>query len=650
MNRSIVCILAALVVRSIPTEQTLARGSDVTPSDEHSTIPGDLIAMLDLLAETIVQALGFGVAVVNLTCPDGSLEVVSVAGDEDARRVLLGTTDTVQSWQQMLLASEDWGRLRFQDHAHALASPELLSWVPDLEMVDAEDAWHPEDALFAPLVGEDGALLGVLSVDLPSDGRRPDLATRNALEAFAVSVALAIEHATLRQQAELSEQAMLRQATHDSLTGLANRALLEDRLRNALACQDPGTMTALVFIDIDGFKSINDLHSHAAGDQVLRSVADRITGSIRPHDTAARWGGDEFLVLLERLPDETAAVEVAQRIMGSMVDPVKADDHLIKVTASMGVSFGAPDDGIDAEELMRRADSAMYDVKHTGRNGYATFRTAGQPTSHRLHLLDLLSRALREERLVVHYQPLVRVSDQIMVGVEALLRLRDDDGTLVLPNDFLPLARDGGTLIAIEHQVFRLACSQVAQWVEDGHDLRLSVNVCAQQLLEIEDFEAVVLSALADSGLTADRLICEITEHDLVDINEPMVAGISRLVHSGVRMSIDDFGTGFGSFTYVHTLPIQELKIDRSFVAGASETSGAILRSIAGLAGDLGMNCVAEGVETTEQHQLVREAGVAAAQGSLYSSPLDPETLTAMLETEKLTLAGAGCRRDVAGE
>jgi len=610
----------------------------VTTSDEHSTIPDDLIAMLDLLAETIVQALGFGVAVINLTRPDGSLEVVSVAGDEDARGVLLGTTDTVERWQHMLLVSEDWGRLRFQDHAHELAAPELLTWVPDFEMVDAEDAWHPADALFAPLVAEDGALLGVLSVDLPSGGRRPDLATRSALEAFAVSAALAIEHATLRQQAELSEQAMLRQATHDSLTGIANRALLEGRLQDALACQDPGLMTALLFIDIDRFKSINDLHSHAAGDQVLRSVADRITGSIRPYDTAARWGGDEFLVLLERLPDETTAVEVAQRIMDSLVDPVKADDQLIDVTVSMGVSFVAPGDSLDAEELIRRADAAMYDVKHTGRNGYATFRTAGQATSHRVHLLDLLSRALREERLVVHYQPVVRVSDHAIVGVEALLRLRDDDGTLVLPNDFLPLARDSGTLIAMEHHVFGVACRQVARWLADGHDLRLAVNVSAQQLLKTEDFEAVVLSALADSGLTADRLICEITEHDLVDISEPTVAGISRLVHGGIRMSIDDFGTGFGSLTYVHTLPIHELKIDRSFVAGARETSGAILRSIAGLAADLGMNCVAEGVETTEQHQLVHEAGVPTAQGSLYSRPLDPETLTSMLESERLTL------------
>ncbi len=606
----------------------------MTTPVERSTIPDDLIAMLDLLAETIVQALGFGVAVVNLTRVDGTLEVVSVAGDEGARLLLLGTTDTAERWQQMLAASEDWGRLRFQDHNHDLADPDLLTWIPDVEVVDAEDAWHPEDALFAPLVAEDGALLGVLSVDLPLDGRRPNLATRHALEAFAVSAALAIEHATMRQRAELSERAVLQQATHDSLTGLANRTLLEGRLRNSLTSHHEELMTALVFIDLDRFKLINDLHSHATGDQVLRAVAHRITAAIRPYDTAARWGGDEFLVLLERLPDVRVAVEVVQRISDSLAFPVTTGDGPIAVTASMGVSLMRPEDSFeeaDAEELIRRADAAMYEVKHTGRNGYAMFDTTGQSTSGRLHLLDLLSRALSEERIVVHYQPLVRVSDQGIVGVEALLRLRDDDGSLVPPLDFIALARDSGTLIPIEHEVIHRACAQVGRWAQDGHDLRVSVNVCAEQLHHSEDFENIVNSALTASGLTASRLVCEITEQDLFDLSEATVDGIARLVQHGVRMSLDDFGTGFGSLTHVHALPIQELKIDRSFVAGAQATGGAILRSIAGLAADLGMNCVAEGVETPEEHELVREAGVPQAQGFLYARPVDPETLAKML-------------------
>lgn len=604
----------------------------MTTLDEQATIPDDLIAMLDLLADTIVQALGFGVAVVNLARHDGSLQVVSVAGDTEARALLLGTTDTAERWQGLLAASEDWGRLRFQDHDHDLATPELLTWVPDTEIVDAPNAWHPEDALFAPLVAEDGKLLGVLSVDLPRDRLRPTMATREALEAFAVSAALAIEHATMRQRAEVSEQAFKRQATHDSLTGIANRALLEDRLRNAIARQDKGGIVALVFIDLDRFKLINDLHSHATGDRVLQAVAERVTAAVRPHDTVARWGGDEFLVLLERLPDEATALKVVQRISDSLTEPVKAEDRQVSVTASLGVSLLGPGDDVGADELIRRADAAMYEVKHTGRNGHAMFDMTGQSTSRRVHLLDLLSRALSEDRVVLHYQPVVRVSDQRIVGVEALLRLRDDDDTLVPPLDFLPLALDSGTLVPIEHEVIRQACTQVARWVDDGHDLHVAVNVCAEQLRRIEDFEGIVHTALAISRLGADRLVCELTEHALVDVTEATVAGIERLVERGVRMSIDDFGTGFGSLTYVSTLSIQEVKIDRSFVtAGARARAGAICRSIAGLAAELGMNCVAEGVETPEQHELVRNAGVPHAQGFLYSPPVDPATLAQML-------------------
>ena len=603
----------------------------VTTLEEHSTIPDDLIAMLDLLAETIVEALGFGVAAVNLARSDGSLEVVSVAGDEDARRLLLGTSQTAEKWELLLNAGERWGRLRFQDHNVDQARRDLLTWVPDIEVVDAVDAWHPEDALFAPLVAEDGALLGVLSVDLPRGGLRPDLATRHALEAFGVSAALAIEHATMRRRAELSEREMIRQSTHDALTGIANRSLLESLLNHAVRRADSKTLTALVFIDIDRFKSINDLHSHATGDQVLRAVAARISGAIRPHDTAARWGGDEFLVLLERLPDEATALQVVQRIRESLARPVTTGDRQVSVTASMGVSLITTEDRCDAAEIIRRADAAMYEVKRSGRNGYAMFRTIGPSTSRRLHLSDLLSRALSEERVVVHYQPLVCLSDRSIIGMEALLRLRDDDGSLVPPLDFLPLARADGSLIAIEREVIQQACAQVARWVDRGHDLRLSVNVSARHLRQTEYLENTIDAALTSSRLSAERLVCEITEHALVDLSETTIAGIERLVRRGVRMSIDDFGTGFGSFTYVQALPIHELKIDRSFVAGPPATSGAIIRSIAGLAADLGLNCVAEGVETSGQEALVRMAGISVAQGFRYARPGDPETLEDLL-------------------
>jgi predicted signal transduction protein with EAL and GGDEF domain len=367
---------------------------------------------------------------------------------------------------------------------------------------------------------------------------------------------------------------------------------------------------------------------------VLRAVASRIAGCVRPYDTAARWGGDEFLVLLEQLPTEAAALEVVERITDSLADPVHTSDREVRVTVSMGVALVGPHDAVDADELIRRADTAMYEIKNSGRDGYALFHAADQSTMRRRHLLDLLSRALPEQRVIVHYQPLVRVSDRAVVGVEALLRLRDDDGSLVPPLDVLHLALESGTLIPIEHEVIRQSCDQVARWVVDGHDLRLGVNVCAEQMRRITDFEAVVHRSLDTSGLDAGRLVCELIEHHLLDMSEATVAGIGRLVQHGVRMSIDDFGTGFGSLTYLNALPIHELKIDRSFVEGPQPTSGAILRSIASLALELGMDCVAEGVETPEQHDLVRGADIPHAQGYLYARPVDARSLEALLLAE----------------
>lgn len=340
---------------------------------DQPTAPGDLVAMLDLLADTIVEALGFGVAVVNIARPDGTLEAVSVTGDEEARATLLGSVQSTESWDAILAASEDWGRLRFADHRNLADEPDLLTWVPGVDPVEGEDGWHPEDALFAPLTAADGTLLGVLSVDLPEDGRRPGPATRRALEAFAVSAALAIEHATLRARAEASEQRYRQLARSDVLTGLGNRSVLLDRLGHVCEQRHSVSLIGLVFIDLDRFKAVNDGDSHEAGDHVLTTVAHRIRSVVRPGDTVARWGGDEFLALLERLGDPQVGEDVARRIASVVAEPIVHRDTVHSVTASIGVAFRRNDDVFDAAELVRRADSAMYRVKSAGRNGFAVF-------------------------------------------------------------------------------------------------------------------------------------------------------------------------------------------------------------------------------------------------------------------------------------
>ena len=381
----------AVPIEKVGTNQTVRRPP--MPQEEHhaamepadTTVGDELVVMLDLLATTIVRALGFGVACINIARPDGSQEVVSVAGDDDARKALLGTVQGADIWDQLLSASEPWGRLRFADHRNEAANIDMLSWVPDTAPSDAEDAWHPEDALYAPLTASDGSPLGTLSVDLPRDGRRPNPATCQALEAFAISAALAIEHAALRGRAETSERRYRHLASHDPLTGVGNRSMLLERLEHALTRRaDDHSFMAVVFIDLDKFKRINDRHSHDAGDDVLKVVARRIEALVRPHDTVVRWGGDEFLVLLEGVQDEAAALVIAHRITMAIAEPHRRFGHDLSVTASVGVSLRPAAAEIGAGKLVTRADAAMYQAKREGGNAYSVFPPAPHETAKSL--------------------------------------------------------------------------------------------------------------------------------------------------------------------------------------------------------------------------------------------------------------------------
>ena len=609
--------------------------TSAAPAAATATASVDLNATLDLLAQTIVQALGFGVAVVNLAQADGSQVVVSVAGSADAREALHGHVDSADVWARLLAESEPWGRLCFLDHRHAsLEAMGVFSWIPDIEIPSDPEAWHPEDALFAPLYACDGSLLGVLSVDLPRDGRRPDQSTRDALEAFAVSAALAIEHATLRSRAEESEQRFQKLASADPLTGLGNRSLLLDRLQHACQRRTSNAM-ALVFVDLDGFKQVNDAYSHAHGDFVLLTVAERLRGVVRQHDTVARWGGDEFIVLLEEVPDIGTVSQVTRRINEVVARPILFAGDTLQVTASIGVTISEPDDTAEPDGLIRDADSAMYSAKRGGKNRTTVFdRALRQHRSEHDHIAGLLARAVSEDRLVLHYQPVVRLSDAAVVGVEALLRLRDDDDTLLYPDDFLRTALETDHLIEIEHEVLRRACQQAVGWAELGHVLKVSVNVCAAQLALVDDFERAVLGALHSSGLPPDRLICEVTEHTAFEVTDATVAGMARLVSRGVDFSIDDFGTGYASLAYLRSLAVQEIKVDASFVqtAPSERASAAIVRAVATLATELGVRCVAEGVESQEQHTHVRALGIELAQGYVYGRPSAAEHITGVLD------------------
>lgn len=610
-----------------------------------------LQATLDLLAQTIVNALGFEVAVVNLVKSDGSLEVVSCAGPSDVRELLLGRADTKENWDRVLAASVEWGRLRFLDHAEVVDTADMLVWIPQMDVSDEPDAWHPEDALFAPLYASDASLLGVLSVDVPRDGRRPDKVTCDALEAFAVSAALALEHATLRSRTEQAVERLRHLASHDTVTGVANRSLLLDRLRSAVDARDrDGVPLGLLFIDLNGFKRVNDAHSHAIGDRVLHAVAQRLREVTRPHDTVARWGGDEFTMLVRNVRDEDAARELAERVEEAVARPITLTSDEFRVTASIGVVYSDGSDSSAAEDLMHNADSAMYEAKRRGDTGVSTYDVAlRRADERRMKVEQALRTAVAESRLVVHYQPIMALHDNSVVAVEALLRLRADDGELLYPHTFLGPAEELGLIVDIEQSVLREACDQAKKWEAAGHELRLSVNVSVRQLAQIDDFEAALKQILGDADLPAEKLTCEITEHAYLDANPRTLQGMRRLTAAGISFSVDDFGTGFGSMTYLRAMPIQEIKIDRSFVAHAptERAAAAILRAHAILASELGVRCVAEGVETTEQHNLVSSVGIGLAQGYLYQRPVLAGDVVAGLDAlSRRTDLGCPAARD----
>jgi len=340
-------------------------------------------------------------------------------------------------------------------------------------------------------------------------------------------------------------------------------------------------------------------------------------------------------VLVDRVPDAATAVAFAERVERAVSLPIHLDGDEFRVTASVGITFSGAGDTTSAGELLHNADSAMYQSKRHGEGGVSLFEESlRRSADRRAHIEEVLRSALDRDRLVVHYQPIIALQDGSVTAVEALLRLRDDDSTLLYPDEFLAAAEELGLLVAIEYAVLREACQQAKTWESAGHKMPLSVNVCVRQLVEIDAFEVTLHRILADSSLPAERLTCEITEHAYLDANSATLTGMRRLTDAGINFSVDDFGTGFGSMTYLRSMPIQEIKIDRSFVAHApiERAAAAILRAHAILASELGVRCVAEGVETPEQHSMASAVGVGFAQGYLYQEPVPGDALLRHLE------------------
>jgi len=435
------------------------------------------------------------------------------------------------------------------------------------------------------------------------------------------------------------ERQLAHQAFHDALTGLANLALLRERLDHALAVarRNPGTVAALL-LDLDGFKRVNDTLGHAVGDALLVAVANRLTGTTRAGDTVARLGGDEFVIVLEGLDAAVAATEAdatAERLLAELGRPITIDGREFFVSASIGVALATPG-AADGAQMLRCADVAMYAAKRAGKGRFVRYHAGIDPIdSARLALEAELHRAVERGQFIVHYQPTVELQTGRITGVEALVRWQHPERGLLPPVEFIPLAEETGLIVPIGAWVLGVACRQAAAWAAEyapDPPLTMAVNLSARQLQRPE-VVAEVTAALAESGLPPGQLLLEITESLLVNNAEATIERLAALKRLGVRLAVDDFGTGYSSLSYLQQFPVDVLKIDRSFVSaqGSGAEATALARAIVEMGLSLGLTTVAEGIEEVGQAEALQAQGCEFGQGFLYSRPVPPDQIEALL-------------------
>ncbi|HVL74985.1 MAG TPA: EAL domain-containing protein [Noviherbaspirillum sp.] len=422
------------------------------------------------------------------------------------------------------------------------------------------------------------------------------------------------------------------QATHDALTGLPNRMLLLDRLQQAVyAAKRSDTRVAVVFVDLDQFKFVNDSLGHEAGDMLLARMAARLRATVRACDTVSRHGGDSFVLVLTACVSLEAVQVAVRRIMAALAEPLEIGAAEIQVTCSVGISL-YPDHESSPDALLRQADSALYKAKEAGRNSYAFFDARTRlDASHRLALLNSLRHALVQQQFRLHYQPRIDLASGALVGAEALIRWLHPSRGMVPPAQFIPVAEDSGMILAIGEWVLRTACAQNKAWQEAGMaPIPVSVNLSPRQLAH-EHFVDLVADALAASGLEARYLELEITETLVMRDVEQSRSVFERLKELGVGISIDDFGTGYSSLNYLKRFPVDTLKIDRSFIRDVAVDSddAGIAMAVISLGRVLQLQVLAEGVETEAQRQFLLENGCHHAQGYLFAHPLEPDEFAA---------------------
>jgi diguanylate cyclase (GGDEF)-like protein len=495
-------------------------------------------------------------------------------------------------------------------------------------------------AMAAP-VREEGRIVGSLVVASKTPGRRYSPTEREVLLSFA-------EHASIAITDARTVEAKLHQAFHDSLTGLPNRALFLDRLEEALEARTRADRVAVMYIDVDRFKVVNDSLGHSAGDQLLIQIAQRVRSCIRADDLAARLGGDEFAILVPSVKNYEDAGVLAGRVIEAMAKPFALAGKEIPVSASVGVSLSLSSDG--AGDMLRDADLAMYQAKTAGGGHFRSFEQGMRAAVvDRLHLESDLRAALENGELRVEYQPIIELDHERITGFEALLRWRHPVRGPIPPSTFIRLAEEAGMIAAVGRFVLNEACNWACGWQSVAPGVGMNVNLSPKQFMDptlISD----VSKALARSGLAPHLLVLEITENVLMEESEESIARLAALKRLGVRLAIDDFGTGYSSLSYLRRFPVDILKVDRSFVEGVAEgpENAAIVNAIVSLARTLKLEVIAEGVEELTQHDALRRMGCPLGQGFLYAPALSSHTAGAILAGGLTSRVSAGPRAPAA--
>ena len=452
------------------------------------------------------------------------------------------------------------------------------------------------------------------------------------------------EQQRISQELQHSREHFRHAAFHDALTGLPNRALLLDHLKLAIerARRHPEHMFAVLFIDLDRFKNINDSLGHGIGDHLLVALARRLEGCLRPTDTVARLGGDEFALLIDGLDDARTAIAVAERIQSELMQPFNLSGHEVYTTASIGIALSTT--GYEQpEHVLRDADTAMYRAKENGKSRHEMFDTVMHARAVALLKLENdLRRAVERREFEVYYQPIVALDTNRITGFEALVRWRHPERGFVAPDEFIPLAEETGLIFELGRWVLNESCRHLRRLQElTPHPLTMSVNLSGRQFSQPHLLDQIE-QALAETRIDPRRLQLEITESVVMENAESAAAMLVQLRTLGVQLSIDDFGTGYSSLSYLHRFPVSTLKIDRSFIGrmGAGDENAEIVRTIITLAKNLGMLVIAEGVETEAQLAHLRALNCAYAQGYLFSRPVDGERAAALL-AEHVQVGGA---------